>query len=360
VLKEGCVLAEGFVFAKETDDPTRLATRFRFWLLMALVVVVLACGIWVGFDYATYDGRIHRGISIAGVDVGGMTPDEATAAIGAAANEARQKPITLTGNGVNFTLMPDDVGTTVDVRLAVAQAMGITRYDDFLVDAVKRTDLFFHGQNVPLRGAVDSTKLEDMLTQLGWRMNKAPVDAGLEVKNGKIQVTEAQSGQTVDRYVLTQRLEALLYTLHSTTLPVPMTATPPAVQPQDNRAALQKAEIMLSGPVSLVSGDHEWTITTEQLSAWLEFAVGDDNGMPTLTPHLSAARMASFFDSIAGALKRAPTKAGSANDGQKAQAIPGVPGQALDRAGTAVALNQAAAKSSGRTATAALVMVTGL
>ena len=303
------------------DEPAGSSRRTvgtaPFWVLMALVVVVALCGIVVGVDYVIYRDRIHSGVSIAGVDVGGMSTQEAVATVAAKVEEARRSPITLTDRGITFTVMPDDVGTAIDVEGAVSQAMALTRYDDLLTDSSVRMELYFTHRDIPLRGWVDEARMQELLTRLGWKVNRTPTDSSLIVQDGAVEVTPSLDGRSIDAPALTARLTTLLITLHSTTLEVPMTVTSPGVRAEDNQAALERARTMIGAPIVLTSGDQVWTITAEQLADWMEFAVHDDQGTARLTPYLSAAKMAPFLDSIAAAVRTDPKNATFANDGTR-------------------------------------------
>lgn len=333
----------------QTTSPKRFLGSAKSWLLAALGLVIAIWAVAVAVDYGTTAGRIHQGVTIAGVDVGSMTRGEAASTINTLVDKARRSPITLAGGGSTWMVMPDDVGTHFLVDRAVSRAFALSRYDDFLVDVATRFGLYFGSRDVELQGSVDDADLQGLADTIAAQLDQAPVDSTLLMENGTVKLVEGRNGRTVDQGSLERRLAALLLTLHSTTLDIPLTEIPPAIEAADNRAGLEKAETMLSGPVVLTAEDHAWTVTPAQMAEWMDFEFADAGEVSRLMPYLSEAKMGSFLDAIAPDCKTEPTSAHFANDGKKAWMVPGGDGWELDREATVAALSGAAASSTGRT-----------
>src|SRR5437867_9265374 len=103
------------------------------WLpiLAAFVVVLillLAGAAFAGFRYdRAQSTRILPGVSIAGVDVGGMTRDEARRALEPASRSILARTIEVTARGQRWTVTPASLGTTVDTADAVEEALSVQR-----------------------------------------------------------------------------------------------------------------------------------------------------------------------------------------------------------------------------------------
>jgi len=103
-----------------------------------------------------------------------------------------------------------------------------------------------------------------------------------------------------------------------------MTIKEPDVQAEDNAAAQEQAETMLSGPVTLTRGEKKWTLDVEQLVAYMDFRAEEQGGVSTLVPYISADKMGPFFDDIAAQVATKPANATFASDGNTAWVVPGV------------------------------------
>ena len=320
----------------------RPRNRTRSWILIAVGSIVAICVLAILVDAAVYYNKVHTGVSV--------TRDEATARLTGQVADAQKSGITLSSGDKTWTVMPADVGTKIDVTSAVSAAMAVTRESNFVVDIGRRFKLLFSHVDVPLNGTVDGTLMDKVLAGVAREVDVPAVNAGLAIDGAKIKVIEGQKGRVVDQKALREQLKTLLLTLHSTELAVPMVVVDPAVQADDNQEALHQAETMISSAVVLKNRDKTWVLTPQQITAYMDFTSENRNGVATLVPYLSAAKLAPLFQTIAGEVASEPVSATFKSDGQKAWVVPGILGQTLDPTTTAEALTAAVRKTTDRTA----------
>ena len=114
------------------DSPQKSVSSRRIVTVAVICVLVLALAA-VGFFLVRpaldpYHCRMADGVSIAGVDVGGMTKGEARKALQAALDETLyQENLTVALPMESITLSPADTGVQVDVRAAVNDAYRMGR-----------------------------------------------------------------------------------------------------------------------------------------------------------------------------------------------------------------------------------------
>ena len=327
-------------------------TRFRILVAVGSIIALFVLAILV--DSAVYYNKVHTGVSVSGQSIGGLTRDEADAQLTGLVKDAQASPIVLTSGNKTWNVMPADVGTDIDVASAVSAAMAVSRESNFFVDLGRRFKLYFSDTDVPLEGTVDSAMMDKLLDGVAREIDVSPVNAGLAIEGGKIKVIEGQKGRVVDQGTLREQLEALLVTLHTTELVVPVMVEEPAVQVEDNQEALDQAETMIGSFVVLKDGDSMWSLTPEQIAAYMDFTSEDQNDVSTLVPYISAKKMGLFFEGIADEVATEPVDATFDSDGEKAWVVPGVLGKVLDPEKTAEALTAASLKTSGRTAEVAV------
>jgi vancomycin resistance protein YoaR len=311
---------------------------------------VAVCLLALLIDSALYYNKVHAGVTISGRAVGGLTRDEATATITRLVKDAQSKPITLVSGEKTWPVVPNDVGTKIDVAGVVSEAMDVSRGSNFLVDLFRRFKLHFSDKDVPLRGTVESTMMDKLVAGVAQEIDIPSVNAGLAFDGTTIKVVEGQKGRVVDQAALREGLKALLFGLRATKLTVPMEVKEPAIQAEDSQDAVAQATTMISSSVSLKYGDSTWQLTPEQIAAYMDFSAENRGGVSTLVPHLSAKKMGPFFDKIAATVTKKPVNASFKGDGQQAWVVPAVPGKTLDAASTAEALTAASLKTGGRTA----------
>lgn len=338
---------------RRRDKRTR--KRRRIVIAVAAVIGVLLLGFLI--DSALYYNKVHAGVTISGRGFGGMTRNEAAVALREMVDEAGEQPITLVSGTRSWPVMPADVGTRIDVVGAVADAMGATRDSNFIVDSFKRFILYFRDTDVPLEGTVDDEKMDALLAGIAKEIEIPAVNPGLLVVDMEIRPVEGRKGRVVDQEALSADLKALLLTLHTTELEIPMVTVEPNLEAEDNQQAVAQVETMISGPVSLVLDDNAWKLTEEQIAAYLDFTTEDQGGVLTLVPFLSAAKMELFLEEVANTVYRSPVNASFKGDGTQAWVVPAVEGRKLDPEATAAALTEASLQREDRSTECAVAVV---
>jgi vancomycin resistance protein YoaR len=228
--------------------------------------------------------------------------------------------------------------------------MDASRSGNFITSIGHRFRLFFHHVDVPIKGTVDSAKMDALIASVAKVLDVPAVNAGLTIKDGKITVIEDKPGTVVDRDKLRQQLKALLFSFHATELPVPMKVDTPTVVAQDTQKAVDEAKTMISADVVLQGDSQSWTLTPDQIVSFMDVTDTTDGGVSTLVPVISATKMKDFLDSIAPDVATKPTDATFKVNGNSVSVVPSVDGTALDPEKTAEAIAAAALQTVDRTA----------
>jgi len=126
-------------------------------------------------------------------------------------------------------------------------------------------------------------------------------------------------------------------------------STTTTVDLRDDPAAQAQAKIMTSAPLILAAGGKTYTLTPEEVASALDYTPLYGAQFPSV-PHLSGAKLSAFFATVAPAVETAAVDASFATDGTKVWVVPSEDGMAIDADWTAVALTEAALKTTGRTA----------
>lgn len=327
----------------------RYAGHPAFWALIALGAIIAIVVLAILVDSAMYYNKVHSGVSVAGIDLGGQTRSEATATLQDVVDEAQSASITLTYENSTWTLMPSAVGATMDVQGAVDAAMDVSRAGNVFSDLGTRWSLYFNERDLPLTGGVDGALVADFVTGIANEIDVAPVNAALSIENGQIRVIDSVQGKEVDQTTLAGTLETLLTSLHNTTVQIPVTIKEPDVTAQDNAQAQKQAETMISGPVTLVHAKGSWTITAAQIASYMGFTSKDVNGVSTLVPEMDVTKLQPLLTVVAPVVASEPEDASFDSDGTKAWVVEGKDGEQLDAEATAQAITEATLETDDRT-----------
>jgi len=100
-----------------------LSTRAKILLGIGLVV---AGAVWlVLLDYGINAGRIHYGVHVRGVAVGGMTLEEARDALRARGKQLRKTPVELSAEGMECSFVPASLGWDPETKKTAQEARSV-------------------------------------------------------------------------------------------------------------------------------------------------------------------------------------------------------------------------------------------
>jgi hypothetical protein len=183
--------------------------RHRWFILVAVVLLVLIGGAVAAFAYdSSRDDLIAKGVTIAGVDMGGMTTAEARRTVQRELQEPLEKPVVVRRGQTRFTLSADDAGVQADVGGMVDEALEASR-DGSIFSRVAR-DLTGGEEDaqVPARVNYSSGAVRDLVKRVRTKLNRPARDAELDFPS--LEKVKEQKGRRVRAAVLEQRVAQAL------------------------------------------------------------------------------------------------------------------------------------------------------
>jgi len=193
--------------------------RRRSAVLLVLLASLVGIGLLsAGAAYAAmryehaHADRIMPGVSIEGVDVSGMTRDEAIQAVRVAAHAQLSRPLTVTVGHDHWTVSPATLGQRAAVTRAVSRAFGAGQDLGTLDRAWHRLRDMSLGVNIPLDVSQSGTGVADFATMIAKRTYVAPVDAsiGITASQDDITMVHAKQGAKLDAAAAKTAIQAAL------------------------------------------------------------------------------------------------------------------------------------------------------
>jgi CDP-diacylglycerol--glycerol-3-phosphate 3-phosphatidyltransferase len=317
--------------------------------LIAVFVPMLLIGGFYGIDALLSNGRIHGGVSVAGVDVGGLTTEEAS--------ERLQEELTSRADSRLVTLYRDEQGMlagpneqTVDLAQGVtaysapaegseppsswsvssattglsvdgpalaARAFAVGRGPDFLLGRLAAT---FQGVRLP--GSLDFSPaqlaaLEETLTLgLGWQVQEADI----ALRDGSFAAVDGKDGLVADHDEL-ERLLDEAFLGDNPALVVPMEQKARLVDEHAAALVAQQANAATLDPVALLYEGDSWELSRDALrslvATHVEYHDGAEGMRADLVPTLDAGKLRDGLTSYIGGvtLGVAPSDARFESDG---------------------------------------------
>ena len=330
----------------------------RALLLTGLGVVGFAAAAPVAFVAALLrgsDGLLPAGVQVDGLDVGGLSPDEAVVRLDAHWESYLVNPVSFELGGGMWHPSAADVGLSVDYRAALRRLLtaqgggGISRRLSEPPASVDRA---------LVAARFDPQVLRAYVAGIAQGFDQPAVDASLTMSGTDVAaVRPGQTGRVVD-------IEAAVSAVGDLTQPSPPGRVVsltfredfPAYTTDHVRAALDEITRLTSAPLWLMHKGRGWTITPETLRAAIQVQ-GDDNG---LTPILDFTRFNDLFTLIDDTLAAEPHPTvfdyDEARNRVRAFEV-GNPGQIVDRAALEQAMTRAVASPDERVVEIPLILL---
>ncbi|CAN5497972.1 hypothetical protein BH20ACT23_BH20ACT23_02880 [soil metagenome] len=186
------------------DSKVRRWVGKRSLIVVAVVLGVLGLGA-AGVAYATYDysseyeGKFLPGISVAGIDVAGMTSDEALQVVKTKIGPQLDREVTVRFKGREWTTTPRELGAHGNAQSTVEAALETSRRTSFM----DKVGIRFLDERVDFERNVAITYpkkgARDLVKKIAGKVDAEPVDAALDYSTGWVEVTGARTGVEVNR-----------------------------------------------------------------------------------------------------------------------------------------------------------------
>ncbi len=242
---------------------------------------------------AAVSGDVPTGTSVRGVDIGGMTTQEAATTLEEELGDEAAAPIPVTAGEQSTELDPAEVGLAVDWEATASQASGLI---------LRPSELLAH-----LRGEVelepitttDDEALTASLESLAEDAAVEPVEPRIRYsKAAEATYREAVQGALLDVPAAADVVSAAYFQPDAGTLDLPMTPVPTQVSNEEaQRVFTELAQPAVALPVALAVGEQGTEIPVQDIARTLTFAPEGSTMAATLDEEELYERLA---DELAG------------------------------------------------------------
>ncbi|WP_234807593.1 VanW family protein [Mycolicibacterium bacteremicum] len=257
----------------EQSIPPLRATARRRLLTFGLPLAALA--VLYVVDLAATASKVPRGVTAAGVPLGGLTAAAAEQRLREAISPRESEPIPVTLGALSATVDPGDIGLAADPAATVAHAGGQP------LNPATRIISFFVDTPVELVTSVNQQALTATLDDLGTAVAEEPVEGSIVFVGGEPTPSDPRSGWRLDVPAAAEVFVRDWAT--GQTVALPMLERPPQTTAADIATALDEiATPAVSGPITVEGADVRGTIAEDVVAAALTFTPEQGRLMPEL------------------------------------------------------------------------------
>lgn len=305
-------------------------------VIVALLLVGL--GLEVGFSV----GRIHPGVTVAGVAVGGMNQPEAVSTIQSGIAPLLAEPIVVTASGQDWNLTAEQVGASVDASSLASQAYSIGRNDGFLGSLGARIGAWFGRESIALAVEADEARISAFLLDATTAVGTPPVDASVEVSGTNVTLVPPTAGTGIDTGVARAAI-LTAFGSKERTVALVLTTREAAISEEAARAAYDAARQMVSAPLTLTYDKKKWDVPATTIGGWLAFRSSAASGSveassATLELYLDSAEVSATVVPLVKEVGKLATDATFKVSSGKVTVVPSQDGLGLDSEDLATSL----------------------
>jgi lipoprotein-anchoring transpeptidase ErfK/SrfK len=183
--------------------------RQKSFILVAVLLLALVGGAVAAYAYdSSRDDVIAQGVTVAGVDVGGMHVPDARRTIARQLRAPLERPISVVHAGRHFSLSARDAGVKADVSGMVDEALTKSREGNIISRVTRDLTGGKENAQVPARVTYDERAIDGLVKRVSRSLNRPAQDAQVDFPS--LDKVKERKGVAVKASVLRQRLAQAL------------------------------------------------------------------------------------------------------------------------------------------------------
>jgi len=228
--------------------PNPISQAIMALALGLIILVVLVLLIPSGYA-AAYKGHIFPGVTVAGIDLSGMTTQEAASLL-AQRLEYPQRGKIVFQEGTNlWTAKPADLGLSMDTQTTALAAYNLGRAGKRSERLGDQWRAWSSGAELAPLFIFDRGVAKNYLQGIAQQIDRPIIEASLGVNGVEVVVNSGQVGRALDVNAALTSLETQLHTMTDGLIPLTVQETAPVIL--DATAQAELARQILSAPLTL-------------------------------------------------------------------------------------------------------------
>lgn len=218
-------------------------------ILIGLGLIALILGMILIISNTRNSGRILNGVTIAGINLGGLTVQQAEAAIGRGIDYPLTGQIVMQYGDKTWSASPAELGLYLDAKASAQSAFALGRSGNFLIRLVEQISVKKYGRMIPPTFIYDQNKSQQFLTNIAGQIDEPAVEASIILNGTDVVLINGQTGQILDMAASLAALTAQLQAMQNGIVQLGVTTVEPLVM--DASPAADQTRQMLSQPFIL-------------------------------------------------------------------------------------------------------------
>jgi lipoprotein-anchoring transpeptidase ErfK/SrfK len=174
-----------------------MSRRLIAVFVLTVTVLLVGAASLYAFDSKSKH-HIAEGVTVNGVDVGGLTPEQARDKLSAALLKPLDRPVSVRYQGRRFTLTPAAARVAIDIDGSVDRAMDASQKGNLFTRTwreVRGTEL---DARVEAKVSWDRSAVRKIVRRVKASLTVEPRDASVDLEHGNVDPVMSKDGQSVE------------------------------------------------------------------------------------------------------------------------------------------------------------------
>lgn len=260
--------ATASLYSQKTNRAIQILTALLggfFLFFLSLILIIILFQIW-------FAGRIYPGVSVAGIDLGGLRQSDAIQKLLLEANYPLDGHVLLRDGEASWLVTPIDIGLFLDTETTTQAAYAIGRSGGGQ-RLVEQFNALYYGHDLPLALVLDQRIAFQTLENLRPHTDTPVIEASLQLNGTEVVVTSGQNGRALNIGESMKTIQSQIMTLQDGVVDLSVDALPAIIV--DVTAQAELARLILSQPLvlSMPEGQTDahgpWQFNPAELAAML-------------------------------------------------------------------------------------------
>ena len=278
------------------DTGSRRTRRRRNGFAGPIIIVCALVAVLVAADYGLNSGRVHRGVEVGNVSLGGMEPAEARDVVRDRAL-GPLKEIEVRGEPGQFTRTADELGVNFHIDATVQEAYAVGRDGNVAERFSERLRAAFPGITIDPNIDYRAQRVQAEVEEISSEVNTEPQDASVEVAGSEVEVAESRDGYRLDAADTATSIDGAIDGMTGEAR-LRGEVLDPAITTTEAEAAADKARAAVSEQLVFQHDEGNWTISPADIGSSLDVNAGDGKVGVSLNRDRLSDRLANVYSDL--------------------------------------------------------------
>lgn len=281
-------------------------------------------------DAALYAEKVHRGVKISGIPVGGKEKIEVLVELERLADEIENKPVTIHYKSKTWLISAKKLNAGIDYEKTFDKAFNIGKKGKTTELFKERIGLWFKARNIFPEFRYDKEKLNNYIKEISKDVNQLAEDSTIKIVDNRAVIKSSKEGLEVDEHTLVTRLFKSFPSSNISNITLPVNVVEPDINEDSLSETKDTVNQIIKGPITLQYRDKKWQVEEDKIAGWIDFKKERNGNSWVLVVDLNKDEVKTYLDKLTKELVVEPKNAEFTVKDDKVIIIPGSTGQKVD------------------------------